>query len=120
MQKTGLRHILSLFSANALQIGFSQLGGLFLFWQASKELSKVDFGDFNWYFAVYGTLIAVFSFGFDFIIIKRVSAKNDLDAARIQLIQGVIICLLAVIPILFIIYSGFFSERVKETLFILV
>lgn len=120
MQRHGLKYIFSLFSANALQIGFSQLGGLFLFWLASKELSKTDFGDFNWYFAVYGTLIAVFSFGFDFIVIKRISAKNDIDTARIQFIQSLTICALALIPVLFIIYSGLFSTQFKETLFILV
>lgn len=120
MQKHGAKYILSLFSANALQIVFAQLGSLLLFWLASKELSKTDFGNFNWYFAVYGTLIALFSFGFDFIVVKRVSAKNDIDAVRIQIFQSLFICIIALIPVLFIIYSGRFSNQFKETLFILV
>ena len=120
MQKSGLTYILSFFSANALQIGFSQLGGLFLFWLSSKELTKSDFGDFNWYFAVYGTLVTIFSFGLDFIVIKRVSAKNDLNAARVQFMQAFIISCIAVLPVLFIIYSKLFSVEFKNTLFILV
>lgn len=120
MQKTGIRYVFSLFSANALQIVFSQLGSLFLFWLASKELPKNDFGNFNWYFAIYGTLAAVFSFGFDFIVIKRVSAKNDLDAARIQLLQSIVICALSLVPVVFILCSSSFSARFRETLMILV
>lgn len=120
MQKQGLRYIFSLFSANALQIAFSQLGNLFLFWLASKELSKNDFGDFNWYIAIYGTLIAFFSFGFDFIVIKRVSSKNETDAARIQLLQSLIVCAVSVLPLVLILFSGLFSSQFRETLFILV
>ncbi len=120
MQKQGLKYIFSLFSANALQIAFSQLGSLFLFWLASKELSKTEFGNFNWYFAVYGTLVSLLSFGFDFIVIKRVSAKNDIDAARMQLMQSFIICLVAIAPMLWIVYSGLFSTELKDTLFIFV
>lgn len=120
MQKQGLKYIFSLFSANALQIAFSQLGNLFLFWLASKELSKNDFGDFNWYIAIYGTLIAFFSFGFDFIVIKRVSSKNETDAARIQLLQSLIVCAVSVLPLVLILFSGLFSNQFRETFFILV
>jgi O-antigen/teichoic acid export membrane protein len=120
MRKSGLTYILSFFSANALQIGFSQLGGLFLFWLSSKELSKEDFGDFSWYFAVYGTIFSVFSFGLDFIVIKRISAKNDINAVRAQFMQTIIVSCIALLPVLFIIYSKLFSTEFKSTLFILV
>lgn len=120
MAKTGLKYILSLFSANALQILFSQLGSLFLFWLSSKELSKPDFGSFNWYFAIYGSIIAIFSFGFDFIIIKRVSSKNDLGSARVQLIQSIIICSISIIPLILFMFYIDSSSQFKETFFILV
>lgn len=120
MQKTGIKYIFSQFSANALQIGFSQAGALFLFWLASKELLKEDFGLFNWYFAIYGTITSIFSFGFDFIVIKRVSSKNDLNAARIQLIQSIIICGISTIVILLMAFSPALSTSFKNSLFLFV
>lgn len=103
-----------------MQIAFSQAGALFLFWLASRELPKADFGLFNWYFAIYGTLAAVFSFGFDFIVIRRISAKNDLDAARIQLLQTLIIFIITSVPLLLLMISGTLPSLVKNSLFILV
>lgn len=120
IRKHGLGHIFSVFSANALQIAFSQLGGLVLFWAASKELSKNDFGDFNWYFAVYGTIAAFFSFGFDFIVIKRVSSRQETDAARMQLIQSLVVCAVSAIPVIALLGMGLFSEQFRATLFLLV
>lgn len=120
MQKTGIKYVAKLFSANALQIVFSQLGALFLFWLSSKELSKSDFGTFNWYFAIYGTIFAIASFGFDFIVIKRVSSKNDLNAARMQLVQSCLICFISVIPAILLVFSDLLNEDFSDSLFILV
>lgn len=120
MSKTAGKHIISLFSANAVQIAFSQLGSLFLFWLSSKELSKTEFGNFNWYFAICGTVMAICSFGFDFVVIKKISARNEIDASRIQLFQNVMICLLSIIVISIVLAFHLYVPGFKQLLLILV
>jgi O-antigen/teichoic acid export membrane protein len=64
-------------SANTVQTGVTQLFGLVLFYVMSKYLSKNDFGEFNWSFAVGATLIAVGSLGLDLIFVKRIASGAD-------------------------------------------
>lgn len=120
MAGQGLRYVLSLFSANALQIGFSQLGSFFLFWLSSKELPKEEFGLFNWYFAVYGTISTILTLGFDYIVIRRISAKNDVDAARVQFIQNLCLAIVSLAPVLFLLLTGVAGVNFQKTILVLV
>lgn len=112
-------HIFRLISANTLQIFFSQAGAFVLFWLASTELSKQEFGGFNWFFAVYGTLTAIFSFGLDFIVIRRISAFNDINAARLQFTLTLFLSFLS-LPAFFSAFSSGASETFRNSVFILV
>jgi O-antigen/teichoic acid export membrane protein len=71
-------------SANAVQTGIAQFVGLCTFYFMSRYISKEDFGSFNWSIAVGSTILAIGSMGLDLVLIKRISAGQD-----VRLLAGI-------------------------------
>jgi O-antigen/teichoic acid export membrane protein len=62
------------FSATGFQIVFNQLFGLSFFILLATNLDKEIFGDLNWSLAISTTVCVMLTFGFDHIVVKKLSS----------------------------------------------
>jgi len=65
------------FSATTFQIIGNQLFGLLFFILLSSDVGKDIFGDINWSIAISVTISIILSFGFDYVVVRRISSKQD-------------------------------------------
>ena len=68
---------LKIFSASTFQIVGNQLLGLLFFLLLSSFSEKDIFGDINWSIAVTITISVILTFGFDYIVVRKISAGAD-------------------------------------------
>jgi O-antigen/teichoic acid export membrane protein len=86
------------FSATTFQIITNQFLGLALFILLALCVSKNDFGDLNWSLAVGSTVCIILTFGFDHIVVKKLSAGDNIQqTAGAYLSHAVILSILAVV-----------------------
>jgi len=84
------------FSATTFQIISNQFLGLALFVLLALCVSKNDFGDLNWSLAVGSTVCIILTFGFDHIVVKKLSAGAAIQAtAGAYLTHAILLSLLA-------------------------
>ena len=68
---------LKIFSASTFQIVGNQLLGLLFFLLLSSFSEKDIFGEINWSIAVTITISVILTFGFDYIVVRKISAGAD-------------------------------------------
>ena len=92
---------LKIFSATTFQIICNQLFGLLFFLLLSSDVSKDIFGDLNWSIAVSVTASVIFTFGFDYIVVRKISSGgNQHEVAGTYLAHTLVvtgICVLALL-----------------------
>lgn len=72
-----MKKYFKVFSATTFQIICNQLFGLLFFILLSSFVSKDIFGSINWSIALTITVSIILTFGFDYIVVRRISAGND-------------------------------------------
>lgn len=84
------------FSATTFQIIINQFLGLGLFVLLALCVSKNDFGDLNWSLAVGSTVCIILTFGFDNLVVKKLSAGSEVaTTAGVYLTHAVVLAVTA-------------------------
>ena len=103
---------LKIFSATTFQIICNQLFGLLFFLLLSCDVSKDIFGDLNWSIAVSVTASVIFTFGFDYIVVRKISSGgNQHEVAGTYLAHTLAVTTVCVLALLVtsIVFPAFFQ-----------